>query len=66
MRVVARVLEMHCASMGIETASPDGYALAEILVAAMRNNPMSEIELASFVHRLTSHVTVDALAFTIH
>jgi hypothetical protein len=64
MRVVARVLEMHCASIGIDTASPDGYALAEILVAAMRNNPMSEVELANFVYRLTSHV--DASAFTIH
>lgn len=64
MHLIARVLETHCASTGIDTASPDGYALAEILVTTMRDNPMSEVDLAAFLNRLTSHL--DVAAFTIH
>ena len=61
LRQVARVLEVHCTSIGIDTASPDGQALAEILVAAIRDSPMSEIELSVFLHRLSSHVDVPTL-----
>jgi len=63
-RIVARILQMHCATTGIDPASPDGYALAAILLAAMRHTPMSEIDLAAFLYRLTSHG--DATHVTVH
>lgn len=64
MRMIARVLQAQCAFIGIDAASPDGYALAETLVRTMRENPMCEKELTAFARQLTARVNPAVL--TIH